>query len=157
MPKAIIIYHSKSGHTKKMAEAIAEGIAETKVSVIVVDVNKAKVDDLLSSDAIVIGSPCYYGTMSGEIKSFIDSSVKFHGKLTGKVGGAFCSAGILGGGSETAVVDILRALLIHGMIVRGCEKISHYGPVAIGSPNDTSIKECKTYGKMLGELTIKLQ
>ena len=156
MAKAIVLYFSKSGHTKRMAEAIAEGIASTKVSVTATDVAKAKLDDLATADAIVLGSPTYYGTMAAEMKAFIDGSVKLHGKLAGKVGGAFSSSGILGGGNETTVIALLEALLIHGMVVLGNAKIAHYGPVAVGAPDKHALEECAAYGKRLGELTQKL-
>lgn len=156
MPKALVIYYSKSGNTKRMAEAIAEGISSTKVSVTLVDVAKAGTGDLADVDAIVLGSPTYYGTMASEMKKFIDESVKLHGKLQGKVGGAFSSSGILGGGNETTVIGLIEALLIHGMIVQGHPKIAHYGPVSIGNPDKKAIDECIKYGKTIGDLTIKL-
>lgn len=156
MPKALIIYHSKSGHTKKMAEAIAEGITETKMNVMVCDVGTASVDDLVGADAVILGSPCYYGSMAAQMKAFIDASVKYHGKLQGKVGGAFASSGIIGGGNESTVLGLLQALLIHGMVVAGNAKISHYGPISIGKPDKRVIDECITYGKRIAELTLKL-
>ena len=156
MPQALVIYYSKTGHTKKMAQAVAQGIRATKVSATLTEVAKAKIEDMLDADAVVLGSPCYYGTMAAEMKAFLDSSVKEHGKLAGKVGGAFSSAGMLGGGSETTVISLLEALLIHGMIVRGHAKIAHYGPVAIGDPDARALDECVKYGKGIGELTLKL-
>lgn len=156
MPNAKIIYFSKTGHTKRMAETIARGIASKKVSATVIDVGMAKVDDLLDADAIVLGSPTYYGSMAGEMKSFLDASVKLHKKLQGKVGGAFTSSGILGGGNETTILGLIQALLIHGMVVQGHPQISHYGPVAIGDPNKEVLEQCLTYGKHIGELTLKV-
>lgn len=156
MAKALILYHSKSGHTQKMARAIAEGLQAEKVSVTVTEVAKANPDDLLTADAVILGSPCYYGTMSAEVKAFLDASVKHHGKLAGKVGGAFTSSGMLGGGNETTVISILQALLIHGMVVPGQAKQSHYGPVAVGDPDARALEECLQYGKRVAQLTLKL-
>ena len=156
MPKALVIYYSRSGHTAKMAEALSEGISKAKVSVTLVEAEKAKVDDLKEADAIIVGSPCYYGSMAGQLKSFLDESVSLHGKLEGKVGGAFASSGMLGGGNETTVLSMVNALLIHGMVVPGNARIGHYGPVAIGAPNDKALEECRTYGKRIGDLTQKL-
>ena len=78
-------------------------------------------DDLVEPDGIIIGSPTYFAATTAEVKKFIDESIKHtrYGKLTGKVGAAFASAGGLGGGGETAILDILRAFLVHGMIVPG--------------------------------------
>ena len=78
------------------------------------------------------------------------------GKLDGKVGGAFASAGGLAGGNETTIQDILRALLVHGMVIKGEPMGDHYGPVAVGAPDERSQRECRKYGKMTGELTHKL-
>lgn len=156
MSKAMIVYFSKTGHTKKMAETIAEGLRAENVEVQINEVGRASVNDLASADAIILGSPTYYGTMAAEMKAFLDASVKYHGKLAGKIGGAFTSSGILGGGNETAVLSILQALLIHGMIVQGNAKMGHYGPVAIGDPNEAALSECLTYGKRIAELIVKL-
>jgi NAD(P)H dehydrogenase (quinone) len=146
MTKALVIYHSRSGHTAKMA----------KVSVTVVEVTKARVEDLEGADSIVMGSPCYYGSMASEMKGFLDQSVKLHGKLEGKVGGAFATSGMLGGGNETTALSIVDALLIHGMVVPGSARISHYGPVAVGEPDKKALDECHTYGRKIGEITSKL-
>lgn len=156
MPKALVVYSSQSGHTKKMAEEIARGIEGAKVSVTLVEVGHAKIDDLKDADAIVLGSPCYYGSMAADLKRFLDESVKYHGKLEGRIGGAFASSGMLGGGNETTVRGIIDALMIHGMLVKGNSRISHYGPVAVGEPDEQAIKECAAYGKELGELTKRL-
>ena len=156
MAKALVIYHSKSGHTRKMAESVSEGISGTGVSVTLTEVAKAKVDDLKGADAVVLGSPCYYGCMAGELKSFLDESVSLHGKLEGKIGGAFASSGMLGGGNETTVLSMVCALMIHGMTVPGNSKIGHYGPVAIGEPDEKALKECHAYGRKIGEITKRL-
>ncbi|MBN1282825.1 MAG: NAD(P)H-dependent oxidoreductase [Proteobacteria bacterium] len=156
MPKALVIYSSRSGHTMKMAEAIAKGIEGARVSVTLTDVNMARVDDLASADAIVLGSPCYYGSMSAEMKRFLDDSVRFHGQLSGKVGGAFASSGMLGGGNETTVRSLIDALMIHGMVVKGNAGIGHFGPVSIGEPDEKALEECTAYGAEIAELTKRL-
>jgi NAD(P)H dehydrogenase (quinone) len=110
MPKVLIIYYTESGNTKKMAEYIAEGMKKVEdIEVEVKPVNEANIDELPNADGIVIGSPTYYGSMAAEIKKFIDDSIKYHGKLEGKVGGAFSSSANIGGGNETTVLDILKA------------------------------------------------
>jgi NAD(P)H dehydrogenase (quinone) len=82
--------------------------------------------------------------------------VKYHGKLAGKVGGAFASSGAIGGGTETTVLDIVQALLIHGMVVQGDPGGAHYGPVAFGAPDDRGRKECEKLGRRVAELAAKL-
>ena len=90
--------------------------------------------------------------MAADIKKLIDDSVKHHGALNGKVGGAFASSGGPGGGNETTVLDILRALLIHGMVIKGDPEGDHYGPIAVGAPDDRSAQECHKLGRAVATL-----
>jgi NAD(P)H dehydrogenase (quinone) len=155
MAKVLVVYYSKSGNTKKMAEMIAESIKKEGIEAALKDVSDVKVDELLEYDAIIIGSPTYYGTMAAEIKKLFDQSVKFHGKLDGKIGGAFASSANIAGGNETTILDILNAMLIHGMIIQGDYAGDHYGPVAIGAPDARATKECLRYGSRIAKLVKK--
>ena len=156
MSKALIIYYSRSGNTKKMAEAVAEGLKKENVEVQIKNVQEVKAQELLEFSAIVVGSPTYYGTMAAEIKKLFDESVEFHGKLDGKIGAAFSSSANIGGGNETTILDILNAMLIHGMIIQGDPQGDHYGAVAIGSPDTRAIKQCQRLGERLGKLIVRI-
>lgn len=158
MPKVLVLYYSKSGNTREMAELVAEGaMREKNIQVEVKSVEKAQIEDLLDADGVVIGSPTYYGSMAAEIKKFIDDSVELHGELEGKIGGAFASSGGIGGGNETTILDILKALLIHGMVIQGTAEGGHYGPVAIGKPNARSKRQCTTYGQRIAKLVLRIR
>jgi len=157
MAKILVAYYSKTGHTEKMADAIEEAIKEEGVEVTKKRIEDMKVDELLNFDGIVIGSPTYYGIMAWPIKKLIDESVKFHGKLSGKVGAAFSSSANIGGGNETVILSILEALLIHGMIVQGEARGDHYGPVAINEPDERAIKGCKKLGQNVANLVRRLE
>ena len=111
-----------------------------------------EVDELLQYGAIIIGSPTYYGSMCFEVKKLLDESVKFHGKLDGKIGAAFSSSANIGGGNETTILDILNAMLIHGMIIQGDPQGDHYGPVAIGAPDARAAKQCVRLGSRVAQL-----
>ncbi len=157
MPSMLIAFHTRTNHTRHMAEAIAKGAQE--IDGITVDVELLKdvePKDMVAYDAIVLGSPTYYGTMAAEMKKFIDDSVAFHGQLRGKVGGAFSSSAHVGGGNETTIFSILNALMIHGMVVQGMCEGDHYGPVAIGDVDDRAKKQCLRYGKQVASLAVKL-
>ena len=156
MAKVLVVYYSRTGNTKKMALGIEEGIREEGVDVVVKDVKDIKVEELLEYDGIIIGSPTYYGLPAGEIKKLLDESVKFHGKLDGKVGGAFTSSGGIAGGNETTLVSIIEALLVHGMIVQGNPGGEHYGPVSVGNPDERSLRSCREYGKRIARLIKRL-
>jgi NAD(P)H dehydrogenase (quinone) len=157
MPRVLVTYYSRSGNTAKMAEEVAAGLREVRgLEVDLRPVDEVAPRDLLEFDGIMMGSPVYYGTMAAEVKDLIDKSVVHHGKLAGKVGGAFASSGGPGGGNETTVMDIIKALLIHGMIVQGDSQGDHYGPIAVGAPDERSQQECKRFGRRLGELVMRL-
>lgn len=94
--------------------------------------------------------------MAAQVKEFLDKSIKVHGKLEGKAGGAFSFCGIEGGGSESTVLSILQALLVHGMVVHGFSKIGHYGPVVTGVPDERAIDECRQLGERVNNLANKI-
>jgi len=156
MAKILIIYYSRTGNTEKMAKLIRDGVLSEGVEAELKKVEDTTVGDLLSSDGIIMGSPTYYGTMSAELKKLIDDSVSHHGSLDGKVGAAFSSSANIGGGNETTVLDILKAMLIHGMIVQGDPKGDHYGPVSINAPDQRSASMCTKLGARTAKLVIKL-
>lgn len=151
MPKVLVIYYSRSGNTEAMAQLIAKAIEEEDVETACKKVEDASIDELLDVDGLVVGSPTYYGTMAAEIKKFLDDSVKYHGKLDGKVGAAFSSAGVTG--HETTVISILEALLIHGMIVQGDPRGHHYGATSLGKPSsEQDAQVCKRFGQRVAQL-----
>jgi NAD(P)H dehydrogenase (quinone) len=153
MAKILIVYDSRTGNTEKMASAVAEGAKQVKgVKVDVKKVEKATLEDLQAADGIIMGSPTYYGGMSGKLKEFIDKSVKIHGQLEGKVGAAFTSSGGTASGAETTLLSILQAMLVHGMVVQGRSDDKHYGAAAVGSPREKDIETCKALGKKVANL-----
>jgi len=152
MAKALVCYYSRTGNTKKMAVKIADVLKAEGLEVDLKDVENTAVDDLLRYDCLVFGSPTYYGSMAWPLKKLLDESVKFHGKLRGKVGGAFSSSANVGGGNETTILDILKALLIHGMVVQGDYRGDHYGPVSIGRPDKRALNCCESYAKNVAAL-----
>ena len=72
MAKAIVIYYSRSGNTKEMAEIIAKAMNESDLPTKCKSVSEVKADDVFEYDAIVVGSPTYYGHMAGPIKTLFD-------------------------------------------------------------------------------------
>ena len=156
MANGLVVYYSRSGNTRQMAEIIAEAMNDEGLPTKCKSVDDTKVDDLLAADAIVAGSPTYYGRLAAPLAQLFDESVSKHGKLDGKIGGAFSSSANIGGGNETTIQSILSNLIVHGMIVQGDPQGDHYGPVSIGKPDDRVIKQCKRRGIRIAELTKKL-
>jgi NAD(P)H dehydrogenase (quinone) len=156
MARLLIVYHSETGHTAQMAGYVAEGAEAAGADVTVKPVADATAAELKDYDGIIVGSPTYYGLMSAPLKKLFDDSVEFHHELGGKVGGAFTSAGNIGGGNETAILSVLQAMLIHGMIVQGTSEGDHYGPVAVGPPDGRAQEQSRALGRRVAELAARL-
>lgn len=157
MARMLIAYYSRTGNTRAMAEAVADGAKTVEgLHPDLQSIDDLTADDLLGYDAIIMGSPVYFGTMAAELKQLIDESVKHFTEFDGKLGGAFASSGAEHGGNETTILDICKALMVHGMIVKGVAEGSHYGPVAVGEPDDEECEECREYGRAMGQLAVKL-
>jgi len=156
MAKGLVVYYSKSGNTKQMAEIVAKSMNDNGLETECKPIEKSKVADLFAADAIVIGSPTYYGQMAPVLMQLFTDSVSRHGALTGKVGGAFSSSANIGGGNETTIMGILEAMLIHGMVIQGDAQGDHYGPVSIGKPDERVTAQCQRLRKKIAELTKKL-
>jgi NAD(P)H dehydrogenase (quinone) len=121
-----------------MPEIIADAAYKERAAVTLNEVVYALNDDLVWADGIVIGSPVYFGLPSTEIKKFIDDSIRVRRQLENKVGAAFVSSGHRAGGTETAIMALLGAFIVHGMVVCGDPMSSggHYGAVATSSPDE---------------------
>jgi len=156
MAKVLITYHSATGNTEKMAKLVAEGAAKAGAEVTLKPVAEIEAKHLLDYDAIIIGSPTYYGAPAAPVRKLFDASVKHHGQLEGKVGAAFSSSANIGGGNETTILSILHSMLIHGMIVHGNSKGDHYGPVSVNAPDARVEKQCRELGRRTAELAARL-
>lgn len=154
--KILIIYHSKTGTTRKMAEEIKRGAKDAGAEVKLTDVKDASNEDLIWANGIIIGSPVYFGMPVAEIRKFFDDSLPVRRKLEDKIGAAFASSGHPSGGKETTIISILSSMIIHGMIVCGDPLSSggHYG-AACTEFNERARKECYGLGMRVANLARK--
>jgi len=150
--KALIVYYSRTGTTKKMAELIAEEVRSAGLEVDLLSVSEVKPEQLLDYDGIIMGSPTYYGTLAAGLKELLDKSISIHGKLDGKIGAAFSSAANIGGGNESTILSILEAMLIHGMIIQGDPEGDHYGPVAVSKIDQRCEINCRRFAQRFAKL-----
>ena len=136
-----VIYHSETGNTKAMAFMVNEGCdlvdgIESKV----MPINNVDTRFLRDSQAIIFGAPTQYGTVSWQMKRFLDEFFEHEGIfLEGKLGAAFSTANSMGGGSEHVIDAIHDSLLCYGMMVYsgGSYKgrpYNHFGAVARQKP-----------------------
>lgn len=120
--KVLVAYHSGYGHTKKQAEALAEGVTRTP-GVGVQIVNVADLSDhvwqaLDEADAIVFGSPTYMGGASAEFKKFADASSKpwFAQKWKNKIAGGFTNSASMNGDKFSTIQYFITLAMQHSMI-----------------------------------------
>jgi NAD(P)H dehydrogenase (quinone) len=159
----LIAYHSVTGNTEKMAQGVAEGAkAVSGTNVVLKPVGDVNGDDLLSSDAVIVGSPVYFGNMAGEVKTFFDNwLLKFdffrEFKMRNKVGGAFATGGSISNGKEITMMATLEAMLINKMIVVSAGGTFGFGASATTGPDSPGIDEkelaaARDLGKRVAEV-----
>ena len=98
MGEILIVFHSQSGNTKAAAEAVAQGAKDISgTEVVLKEALQATKEDLLSCDAIAVGTPDYFSYMAGGLKDFFDRTYyPTQGRVTDKPCGIFVTHG--GGG-----------------------------------------------------------
>jgi NAD(P)H dehydrogenase (quinone) len=159
MKNLLVVYYSQSGHTKTLAQEIARGAEGHDIQAKVKKVEETSNDDLRQADAIIVGSPVYFGNMAAPIKELFDRSVAIRGSLRNKIGAAFATSGHPSGGKETTIMSIIQAMLIHEMIIVG-DPISsggHYGATALGAPDQEAINQGRALGAHVAELVNRLK
>ena len=108
MTKILIVYHSQTGNTQKMALAVAEGARSIEgVEVLLERAQDVTTDNLLAADGLAVGTPENFGYMSGMIKDFFDRTyLSAHEKIFRKPYVVFISAGNDGTGALNAIERI---------------------------------------------------
>jgi NAD(P)H dehydrogenase (quinone) len=139
--KILILYYSRHGATRKLAELIAQGVAHVPnceavlrtvpaVSTVTEAIEPAVPDsgapyveltDLEECVALALGSPTRFGNMAAPVKYFLDGSSAqwMSGALAGKPACVFTSTGSLHGGQESTLLSMMLPLLHHGMLIVG--------------------------------------
>lgn len=157
--QVLVVYYSRTGKTKRLAEAVAEGVKQEEVACILRSVSEVKEEDFLSSEGIVAGSPVYFGTMAAELKEVFDRFVKIRPRMCDKVGAAFATSGDPSGGKETTIMSIIQAMLIYGMIIVGdpLDATGHYGVSCTGAPDEKTLVNAEKLGRRVATLVKKLR
>lgn len=197
MSKVLVLYYSSYGHIETMAQAVAEGASGAGAEVDIKRVPElvpeevarnshykveqsapiAKIDDLPSYDAIIVGTGTRFGRMSSQMANFLDQAggLWMRGALHGKVGAAFSSTATQHGGQETTLFSIITNLLHFGMVVAGLPYSfagqmtlseitggSPYGPTTIAGgdgsrqPSANELDGARFLGRQVAELSARL-
>jgi NAD(P)H dehydrogenase (quinone) len=157
--QVLVMYHSRSGHTKSLAEHISNGVNDIDgVSCILKPVSEVTKEDFVNSQGIIAGSPVYFGVMSAEMKEVFDKFVGIRNKMGDKIGAAFATSADPSGGKETTIFSILQAMMIYGMIIVGdpLDATGHYGVACTGSPDLKTIENARKLGTRVATLVKKV-
>jgi NAD(P)H dehydrogenase (quinone) len=137
----LVLYYSRHGATRKLAEYIAQGVegvsgCDARIRTVpavstVVEASEPEVpadgppyvelSDLAECGGLALGSPTRFGNMAAAMKYFWDgtSAQWLSGTLAGKPACVFTSTGSLHGGQETTLLSMMLPLMHHGMLLLG--------------------------------------
>ncbi|MDX1464931.1 MAG: NAD(P)H:quinone oxidoreductase [Halomonas sp.] len=140
-PYVLILFYSRHGATRAMAERLAAGVeacpgidarlrtvpaVSATCEAVAPEIPEegaiyATLDDLRHCAGLAIGSPTRFGNMAAPLKYFIDGTIELWlgGALIDKPATAFTSTSSLHGGQETTLISMLLPLLHHGMVYAG--------------------------------------
>ena len=129
----LVLYYSRHGAVEKLARLAARGVeaagARARVRTVAslngdtgtASAPLATLDDLRECAGLLLGTPTRFGAMAAAMQAFFESTTPLwlSGALVGKPAGAFTSTSTQHGGNESTLLDILRPLLHHGMLLVG--------------------------------------
>ena len=140
MGPILVLYYSRYGATREMANKIAHGVGQASVEAKIRTVPAvssnceatessipdsgdlyAELSDLEECSGLILGSPTRFGNMAAPMKYFLDgtSGLWLKGTLENKPAAVFTSTSSMHGGQETTLMTMMLPLLHHGMILSG--------------------------------------
>ena len=139
-PYVLVLYYSRNGHVKMLAEQIALGIESTGMEArlrtvpavsTVCETSESDIpdtghiyctdDDLANCSGLLLGSPTRFGNMAAPLKYFVDSTAGLwmNGAMINKPAGVFTSTSSMHGGQESTLLTMMLPLLHQGMVIAG--------------------------------------
>lgn len=130
--KILIVYpEGKHPHQQAMAEAISKGATEANAQVLLLTTATANFSHVLSSDAIILGSPVYNANPHPDVLNWMDNW-DVTADLSEKIGAVFVTAGGISAGEEGTMTSLMRALMVFNVIFVGGEDYrSPFGASAV--------------------------
>ncbi len=140
MSYLLVLYYSRSGSVKELANYIARGIEAVGIEARIRTVPPvsptseaidpaipdsgamyATLDDLAGCAGLAMGSPTRFGNMAAPLKHFLDTTggLWFNGSLVGKPACVFSATASMHGGQETTLISMMLPLMHHGMLMLG--------------------------------------
>lgn len=143
MKRLLVVYHSQSGHTARLMEAVREGVLELadEIELRVLRAFDAGLDDLLWAEGLLIGTPENFGYLSGAVKDFLDRTYyPAEGKTVGLPWAMFVSAGNDGSGAVRALERIATGY--------GWNRVAD-AVIVQGEPDEAGLARCRELGQTL--------
>ncbi|WP_148253976.1 NAD(P)H:quinone oxidoreductase [Aidingimonas lacisalsi] len=161
-PYVLILYYSRHGATRTLAEQIAAGVESLAgisarlrtvptvsatceaVAPSIPDEGAvyASLEDLRHCAGLALGSPTRFGNMASALKHFLDGTTELwaNGALIDKPATAFTSSSSIHGGQETTLISMLLPLLHQGMVYAGVpySEMALFNTSSGGTPYGTS-------------------
>ncbi len=158
----LITYHSETGKTASMAQAVAHGVGQIEgVGFILKPIQEVMEEDILNASAIILGSPVYNANMAPKVQEFINSWPLEGRPLKDKIGSVFVTGGGFSIGEEAVMFSMIRSMMIHGMVIAGGDELeAAFGASAITGEGDYTgkevqeifLKKAEGLGRRVGEL-----
>ena len=147
MSKVLIVYHTFTGKTEKMAKALAEGVRSVpEVEVTLKKAVDTDPEEFVQADAVAFGAPNTFGGMAGALREFFDRSWAVHEKTSRKPAVAFtCELPDQTG----ALKEIEKFFTFYGL------QAASEGIAAPGEVGEKELEECKKLGQSLGDASKK--
>lgn len=135
--KVLVLYYSRDGNTRRMANQIARAVESIEGCEAVIrtvaelsrstdadqDLRAPVIEkaELRTADALIVGSPTRFGNMAAPLKQFFDSTsdLWLSGAMIDKPGAVFTSSSTMHGGQESTLFTMMLPMLHHGMIMAG--------------------------------------
>lgn len=121
MRRIAIVFHSGSGHTRHIAQQVAEGarsVAGIEVHVLQAESLARAPEQLLEYDGYILGSPTYLGGVSGPFKSFMDATGRLWRAqaLRGRLASGFTVSSLPAGDKQSTLLSMFIFSMQHGML-----------------------------------------
>jgi NAD(P)H dehydrogenase (quinone) len=165
MANVFVVYHSKYGHTKLQAEAVhrgAAGVNGVKATILTTVEAAAKLDDLDAADAIIFGCPTFMGSMSADMKLFLEVAAKkwFTLAWKDKIAGAFTNSSGFSGDKLNTLMGLAINAMQHGMIYVGVGMMPSAnepeGPKTLKGPSENAHNRVSSFmGPMAASFEVR--
>ena len=162
----LVLYDAKGRSIADMARAVAEGVeASGLAEPLLITIDRASRNDLLSADGLILGSPNWSG-ITGSFKQWLDDQGDLWEEraLAGRPGGAFATGSGRHSGLETTLRQLMHWMLACGMLMVGLPWTdrmrvsgSYYGATAAGTVTEDDLAQARDLGARLAEFTARLK